>query len=195
MYVYVCDVVWCVQYMRVQQMNFDSIQLHTASMYYSFPVDPKPLPKRNSLPVTRHHATSVLNPLPDSMPKTVDTDDLVDSIDFKERGIDVTFPPTPPSTSASERGGAVVQPQSDTSLQSVPDVDVAETSIEQYKKLSAVQSTLQGSSLRASGRRRYRSHLLQYNSNQDLSDQPHFSYVLPTESPTGPTGYVRVLIS
>ena len=179
--------------MCVQWMHFDSILLHTASMYLSSPIDPKPLLKRNSLPVTRQHGTSVSTASPDPTPKTVNTDDLVDSIDFKERGIDVNFPPTPPSTNASERGGAVVQPQSDTPPQSVPDVDVAETSVEQYKKLLAMQTALQGSSLRASARRRYRSHLLQYNSNQELSDQPHISYVLPTEFPTGPTGYVRQL--
>ena len=145
-------------------------------------------PKRNSLPTSRRHAVSMSTASPDSSPQAPHLGDLLDSLESNERAIDVEFPPTPPSTSLSERDSSLLQPPSDNSLQSIPDGSGADSNSEHYKKLSAIQASLQGPSLRSSGRRRFRSHLLQYDSNQDLSEQPHHSYVLSVGSPNGPTG-------
>ena len=123
----------------------------------------------------------------DSSPRAPRPEDLVDSLDVNERGIDVGFPPTPPSSRETHEAisGSNSLPVNE-ALPTRTSPDSGSSQSEHYKRLSYVQQPLGipsglPSGIKNASKRKFRSHLLQ--SEQPDQDTAQ-TFVLPIGSPT-----------
>lgn len=163
----------------------ECIGLHPCSCH----VGRRGSPKRSSLPLSARHAITASPASLDASPQPPRFADLVDSAEPNERGIDITFPPTPPS-SRSEHESSHLQISAELSS-NVENVS-PDSGSEHYRKFPALQAVLHpASALRSSGRRRFKSHLLQLTDDGESRDlesselRTYKNYVLTTGSPLG----------
>ena len=151
------------------------------------PVGCRGSPRRSSLPLSARHAITASPGSAESSPQPPRFADLLDSAEHNERGIDVTFPPTPPS-SRSEHESSHLHMSAELSFNAEnvsPD-----SGSEHYRRFAAVQAALHpAAALRSSGRRRFKSHLLQLGEDDESRDlesselRTYKNYVLATDSP------------
>ena len=146
-------------------------------------------PRRSSLPLSVRHAISASPASLDSSPQPLRFADLLDSAEHNERGIEVSFPPTPPSSrNEHENSHLHTLTELPSNVENVsPDIGS-----EHYQKFPTLQAALYpASALRSSGRRRFKSHLLQVADDGDSRDlengelRTYKNYVLATGSPVG----------